>query len=230
MDLQSLATAQLLRNLPLNSSTQEAIDQFITDYVKAHPAVLTRCIQVCGTYHVFAMVNSCTGIEFAGRSLARERDPFVTANTSVDALPDMDLISVHGTESDAVEWVLKYGRQIIYELKTSWNHPKILTVVYLNGQATSKDAISHYEISSRKHLSFAFDDAQARHHNIYRRDKYRDNASYRMLLDEHETIVIHERCKDLIPYWIRHVKENGEIFYGCTIKYLALLSKRRAWE
>ena len=184
MSLQSLAIETFLRNLPVNEKSQEGIEKFIVDYVFNHQNVLTQCITRCGTYHVFF----------------RERDPYVTGRMMVDATPDMSLISTFGTESEAVDWTTKHGSIIINNLKSI--HPCILTIVYTNGLGNDH-GISHYMISSGKHLSFAFDD-----------------AGYRMLLDEHFIMYKEAEYTDMIPYWIRYIKEDGEMIYGCILEDL----------
>lgn len=41
-----------------------------------------------------------------------------------------------------------------------------------------------------------------------------------MLLDEHSMMFEEGECTTMIPYWLRYVKDDDEIIYGCSREYV----------
>lgn len=97
----------VLSTILLNSDTEQILEEYILNYLKLRPHIVSQYIKQQGLYHVFA----------------RTKDP---AYTSTYESTDFILIHSFPTEEEAAQYVIKNGHHILELTPYSY----VLTIIY----------------------------------------------------------------------------------------------------
>src|SRR5690242_7221629 len=97
-----LSAKKVLSTILLNSDTDKILEEYIVEYVKLRPYILSSLIESNGLYHVFV----------------RTKDPSQT-ETDGDRYEEYNLIKSFLTFNEAEDFVLQNGYNIIKTTKES---------------------------------------------------------------------------------------------------------------
>ena len=137
--LQSIATRALLKQIPINDSNRDAIDDFLLEYIKYNPEVLNVYLENASLYHVFF----------------REEDIYINPDVK---FPELQLIRNFSTEAEAIKWVKQNGQEIVYMEEQDRNRPVVITIIKMNNTVHkyTHSPVHVYGISEETNLTFSF--------------------------------------------------------------------------
>lgn len=184
--LQYLSVQSLLENLPLNDETQKAIDEYILQYLKIHPKTIEDYLNDNVIYNVFF----------------RENDPYIEEEKDLKLTNDIHLLKTFTTLKEAHKWILENGRLIVEKAENNYRRPIVLTIISFDNKGDYvADEISTQMcfIASKKYMTYAFSE-----------------NGYNMLINEHIYMTNYDWTDEIVPKWIRYVKDDGSVIYGCT--------------
>ena len=91
MSLQGIALQDVLNSIPFNDKTKSVLDEYIKNYLNENPKLVSNYINSKGLYHIFY----------------RQKDPGESLEKS-----KINMIVSFVTEPEAIDWILKNGKNI----------------------------------------------------------------------------------------------------------------------
>lgn len=186
--LQGTALTRILENLPINDATSSIMDQYILKYLTQHSSLQNQIIESSALYNVFL----------------RSWDDTCERHAQISVI---QYLKSFGTESAAVEWILKHGADIITYSTDYYNSLLVMCIIYYK-DVNCVDELppsNLSNISAQRYPTFAF-----------------TSEAYQMLLEEHKKQFFDELLDpdlDLNPYWIRHITDDN-VVVGCPLEHL----------
>ena len=142
MDLQGASVKVLLKSIPINSSTQPFLDEFVKQYITTNPKLLTDSIEKMGLYNVFF----------------RECDTYSLRRGESEG--QIQYIQSFATKTEAEEWIMTFGRRVVVEEEDNTEKPIVLTIIYCKNSEYEGEAGTEpahlYQISGHRHPTYAF--------------------------------------------------------------------------
>lgn len=192
----NVSARNLIHTILLNEDTSVIADNIILNYLKQHPTIITKYINENGIYHVFYRTRD------ESTNPTKRKGNFII------------LLKSFTTGTEAKEWILQYGKDIVEEQENNYNRPIVLFIVHdkNKGIYEGDEPTNPHFISSHKYPVYAF-----------------SNRGYNMLLKEHIYLLgddYHHNCNSYnsIPYWINYVR-NKKLIQGVKTKDITKISE-----
>jgi hypothetical protein len=133
----------------------------------------------------------------------REQDPYTKKSDDLSST-DIHLLKTFATMREAQKWILENGKLITEEEEYDYGRPVVLTIIPFDNKGNyDMDEIptNMHLIATKKYMTYAFSE-----------------DDYNMLLNEHIYLINYDWIDEIIPKWLRYIKDDGSIVYGCTPK------------
>lgn len=139
--LQYLSTKKLLEQIPINTETSAALDDFIIHYLDRHSQPIDYLMEHKTLFQVFF----------------RTRDTSTDAENNFEGDGILVLLKTFINLDTAMKWIYNNGKNIVNKLENQYDQPIVLTIVTTNDTLYDPDEyIIPPGISDREYLTYAF--------------------------------------------------------------------------
>jgi hypothetical protein len=139
--LQYLSTKKLLEQIPINTETSAALDDFIIRYLDTHSQPMDYLMEHKTLFQVFF----------------RTRDTSTDYENNFEGDGVLVLLKTFINLDTAIKWIYNNGKNIVNKLENEYDQPIVLTIVTTNDTLYDPDEyIIPPGISQKEYLTYAF--------------------------------------------------------------------------